>query len=360
MNILIIDDSASDVVLLHYRLKKVGYKNFLTATSANEAFKILKIDDPGHSTDIDLILMDVEMPEMSGIEACRQIKLTKHIKDIPIVMVSARTDLSSFKLALSAGALDYIQKPVKEAELLARVHSALKFKHEIDIRKDRERELIEANRLVEVEREKAEGLLHNILPEKIVNDLKHKGTTKPELFQNVTVFFSDIVKFTQLSSMLEPEALINELDEMFTAFDDIMEKNDCERIKTIGDAYLAVCGMPDKNPKHAENMAKAALDIVKYLRKRNENALINWKIRVGIHSGEVIGSVVGIKKYIYDIFGDTVNTASRMESQSEPMKINISETTYNLIAKSFNCTKRPRIHLKGKGGTDMYFLEGKI
>ncbi len=357
--ILIVDDSATDVVLLHYLLKKVGYTDFQTARSARDAFKVLRLDEPEHLSEIDLILMDVEMPEISGIETCRQIKLTRHVKDIPIIMVTSRSDLSSFKLAFSAGALDYIQKPVKEAELVARVHSALKLKEEIDIRKMREKELMETNRLLNTEREKTEKLLHNILPVKIAGELKNTGKTKPQLFENVTVFFSDVVKFTVLSSMLEPESLISELNEMFTAFDDIMEKHHCERIKTIGDAYMAVCGMPESDPHHAENIADAALDIIRFLEERNRDTLINWQIRVGINSGKVVGSVVGIKKYIYDIFGDTVNTASRMEFCSEPMKINLSEKTCQLIKDRFRCTERPEAQVKGKGKLKMYFLEGK-
>ena len=364
--ILIVDDSATDVVLLHYLLKKVGYTDFLTARSADDAFRILKIDDPSHMSEIDLIFMDVEMPGISGIETCRQIKLTKHIRDIPIIMVTSRNDPSSFKLAFSAGALDYMQKPVKETELVARVHSALRLKEETDIRRRRENELMEANRLLktereklDVEKEKSEKLLLNILPEKIVRDLKNRGATQPELFENVTVFISDLVKFTALSAMLDPESLIQELNEMFTAFDDIMEENQCERIKTIGDAYMAVCGMPEPNPNHAVNMAKAALEVIEYLKGRNLDTLIKWQIRVGVNSGSVVGGVVGVKKYIYDIFGDTVNTASRLESLSEPMKINISEDTYRLIQDGFFCTERPKAQVKGKGILQMYFLEGR-
>lgn len=125
--------------------------------------------------------------------------------------------------------------------------------------------------------------------------MKNGGETQPELFENVTVFISDLVKFTALSAMLDPESLIQELNEIFTAFDDIMEANHCERIKTIGDAYMAVCGMPEPNPDHAVNMAKAALEIIEYLKNRNQDTLIKWQLRIGIHSGKVVGGVVGVK-----------------------------------------------------------------
>jgi class 3 adenylate cyclase/CheY-like chemotaxis protein len=358
MGILIVDDSPIDRMYEEEVLKEVGYKNILTAKSAGDAMEILEKQKEGHGDKVNLILMDIEMPMMTGLEACRQIKLTEDLKDIPIIMVTSRDDLSSFKLAFSAGALDYIQKPVKQGELLARVHAALKLKHEIDVRKAREKELIETNRLLNMEREKSEGLLSNILPEKIVRHLKNQGKVEPEYYQNVSVLFSDIVNFTELSSMMHPKLLISELNDIFTNFDDIMEEHYCERIKTIGDAYLAVCGMPDENPLHAAYIVKAALSMMDYLIWRNEVNQFRWHIRIGIHSGEVIGSIVGIRKYIYDIFGDAVNTASRCQSNSQTMRINISETTYHLVKDLFEFTERDPLPVKGKGDMKMYFVEG--
>lgn len=207
------------------------------------------------------------------------------------------------------------------------------------------------------EKEKTEELLLNTLPLKVVNELKENGKSEPESFENVTVYFSDIVGFTDISSKLEPKALIDELSEMFTVFDDIMSKHSCERIKTIGDAYLAVSGMPLKNENHAENMLSAALEIKQYLEVRNNSTEVKWKIRIGIHTGKVVGGIVGVRKYIYDVFGDTINTASRMESNSEPMRINVSETTYNLLKEKFKFIERETIHVKGKGSMKMFFLD---
>ena len=220
-----------------------------------------------------------------------------------------------------------------------------------------EQQVKERTRELEKEKEKTEELLLNTLPLKVVNDLKENGKTEPESFEEVTVFFSDIVGFTNLSAHLNPDLLIKELNLIFTAFDDIMTKNQCERIKTIGDAYLAVCGMPEKNEHHAENMIRAAIEIRNYLENRNSLSEINWKIRIGIHSGKVIGGIVGIRKYIYDVFGDTINTTSRMESNSRPMEINVSETTYGLVKDTFQFTPRKPMEIKGKGMMKMYFLK---
>ena len=209
---------------------------------------------------------------------------------------------------------------------------------------------------LEKEKEMTEKLLLNTLPLKVVNDLKENGRTSPESFDDVTVYFSDIVGFTKLSAKLAPDVLIYELNEIFTAFDDIMVKHKCERIKTIGDAYLAVCGMPVKTNNHAWHMINAAIEIRNFLEIRNKNSQIKWKIRIGIHSGRVVGGIVGVRKYIYDVFGDTINTTSRMESNSEPMKINISEATYKLVKADFKFLERKPMEIKGLGPTKMYFL----
>ncbi len=219
------------------------------------------------------------------------------------------------------------------------------------------------NRTIREEKARTERLLLNILPVRVADDLRQRGKTEPESYHNVTVYFSDIVGFTQKSSELEPKKLISELNDLFTAFDDIMAMNDCERIKTIGDAYLAVCGMPAPNPRHAVNIINASLQIIDHLKKRNEKSPIQWKIRIGIHTGKVVGGIVGTRKYIYDVFGDTINTASRMEGLSEPMNINISEDTYNIVRtdpallETVEFIERESYEVKGKGSMRMYFVK---
>ncbi|WP_207680024.1 adenylate/guanylate cyclase domain-containing protein [Desulfonema magnum] len=225
------------------------------------------------------------------------------------------------------------------------------------LKKKAHAELEAAHHIIKLEKEKSDKLLLNILPLRVANDLKEKGKTEPESYENVTVYFSDIVGFTKKSAELDPKFLIDELNDIFTAFDNIIEKNHCERIKTIGDAYLCVCGMPEENSNHAKNVVRSAIEIIEYLKKRNHHTKAQWEIRVGIHTGKVVGGVVGVKKYIYDVFGDTINTASRMESNSEPMKINISEATYHLVKHKFKFVERETIVVKGKGDMKMYFID---
>lgn len=209
---------------------------------------------------------------------------------------------------------------------------------------------------IDKERRKSEKLLQNILPKKVISELKEKGITNPEIFKEVTVLFSDIVGFTDISTKLPVDTLIEELNDIFTSFDEIIEKHSGERIKTIGDAYLAVCGLPENNKDHCTNIVNAATAMIDFIKERNNTHAIKWQIRIGVHTGNVIGSVVGIKKYIYDIFGDTVNTASRLENLSEPMKINISSEVMIALSDSYHFEDRGKIEVKGKEKMNMYFV----
>lgn len=234
---------------------------------------------------------------------------------------------------------------------------SLQLKDAFDKLEAQNKELKDRNEIISREKKKSEKLLLNILPVKVVDDLKQHGKSDPQTFENVTVYFSDLAGFTKISSTLDPKTLINDLSEMFTVFDNIMETNNCERIKTIGDAYLAVCGMPATDLDHARNILNAALGIQDYL-LHGQKTSTEWQCRIGIHSGKVVGGVVGIKKYIYDVFGDTINTAARMETNGEVMKINVSETTYQLLKGEYEFTEREAVEVKGKGRMKMYFADG--
>lgn len=204
---------------------------------------------------------------------------------------------------------------------------------------------------------KNEELLENILPRKIIEELRDTGHTEPEHFKNVAILFTDIVNFTSISKNMSPDDLINELNDIFTNFDTIIEKHNCVRIKTIGDAYMAVCGLPQEDSCSTKNIVAAAIECRNYLLNRNQTSKHQWTIRLGVHTGEVVAGIVGTKKYIYDIFGDAVNVASRMESSSSEMKINVSEDVYNKVKNDFNLIKRGEQDIKGKGAMNLYFVE---
>jgi class 3 adenylate cyclase len=209
----------------------------------------------------------------------------------------------------------------------------------------------------------SDELLLNILPSSIAEELKSKGNAESKLIDEVTVLFTDFKGFTQLSEQFTPQELVAEINECFSAFDQIMTKHNVEKIKTIGDSYMAAGGLPTSNKTHAQDVIHAALEIQQFMagykKAREEAGKLFFEIRIGIHSGPVVAGIVGIRKFAYDIWGDTVNTASRMESSGEVGKVNVSESTYNLTQNLFSYTYRGQIAAKGKGEISMYFAERK-
>jgi class 3 adenylate cyclase len=209
----------------------------------------------------------------------------------------------------------------------------------------------------------SDELLLNILPSTIAEELKSKGNAESKLIDEVTVLFTDFKGFTQLSEQFTPQELVAEINECFSAFDQIMTKHNVEKIKTIGDSYMAAGGLPTSNKTHAQDVIHAALEIQQFMagykKAREEAGKLFFEIRIGIHSGPVVAGIVGIRKFAYDIWGDTVNTASRMESSGEVGKVNVSESTYNLTEDLFSFTYRGKIAAKGKGEISMYFAERK-
>ncbi|WP_118975416.1 adenylate/guanylate cyclase domain-containing protein [Taibaiella koreensis] len=222
----------------------------------------------------------------------------------------------------------------------------------------RTREVLQQKQRVEQEKKKSDDLLLNILPAEVADELKEYGTTKARHFDQVSVLFTDFVNFTHIAEQLTPEELVRELHDCFRTFDEIIEKHGMEKIKTIGDAYLAVSGMPVADEAHARHAVQAALEIVAFIDGRQGPA--PFCLRAGIHSGPLVAGIVGVKKFAYDIWGDTVNMASRMESNSEAGRVNISESTHELVKDDdFIFTYRGKVNAKNKGEVDMYFVQSK-
>jgi adenylate cyclase len=216
------------------------------------------------------------------------------------------------------------------------------------------------NDIITREKLKSDELLLNILPQKIAEELKLNGKANAQLYNNVTVMFTDFKDFSKVSEKLSPTELVKELDTFFKAFDEITTKHNIEKIKTIGDAYLCVAGLPEPMADNAKVMVEAAIEIrqfVEHLKKESEaNGKVSFDIRIGLHTGSVVAGIVGLKKYAFDIWGDTVNTAARMEQSGVEGKINMSGATYELVKNKFNCTYRGKIEAKNKGEIDMYFV----
>ncbi len=214
------------------------------------------------------------------------------------------------------------------------------------------------NRTLQREKERVEKLLLNIMPKRVYEELKTFGVTTPQKYDSASVMMLDFVGFTDMAISQDPSGVIAELNDIFTAFDRIAEQFGCERIKTIGDAYMAVSGIPETTPDHAHNIAKVALLMIRYLERRNASHSQEWLCRIGISSGTVIGSIVGVQKYVYDIFGPGVNLAARMESYSEPMEITLCDDMYDLIKNEFRVTELEQVEVKGFGSKTLYRLDG--
>jgi class 3 adenylate cyclase len=211
--------------------------------------------------------------------------------------------------------------------------------------------------VVAKEKKLADELLLNILPGEVAHELKTTGSSAARHFDDVTVMFTDFVNFTSVSAGLSPQELVNELDICYKAFDAITSKYGIEKIKTVGDAYLAAGGLPVADPLHAAHVVAAAIEIRDFMATRKlQSGARSFDIRIGVHSGSVVAGIVGIKKFAYDIWGDTVNTAARMEQKCDAGKINVSETTYELVKNKFECEYRGEIETKGKGAMKMYFI----
>ena len=224
-----------------------------------------------------------------------------------------------------------------------------------------EKEVAQRTSELVAQKQKSDDLLLNILPEEVAEELKEKGTSAAKYFDHVSVLFTDFVDFTKAGERLTPQQLVDELHACFKKFDEICAKYNIEKIKTIGDAYLAVSGLPMSDKQHAINIAKAAIEIRDFIAERKlAQPDTSFNIRIGIHSGSVVAGIVGVKKFAYDIWGDTVNTAARMEQSSESGKINVSEFTYELIKEQFSCSFRGKITAKNKGEMNMYFVEGEL
>ena len=223
---------------------------------------------------------------------------------------------------------------------------------------------IRTNRILDRQKAETETLLHNILPVEVAQELQRDGHATPRYYEKVSVLFTDFKGFTTIAEGMAPNDLVDELSAFFTAFDDIVTKYNIEKIKTIGDAFMCAGGIPSIDDSHPYKIIKAAMEIQLFMTEHNKKRLADgkqiWQLRIGIHTGPVVAGVVGKKKYAYDIWGNTVNIASRMESNGEPGKVNVSNATYNLIKDQFECTYRGKISAKNIGEIDMYFVGEEI
>ena len=325
--ILVIEDEPANIQTLSTLLKERGYQINI-ATNGRQGLEVLERIRP------DLILLDIMMPEIDGFETCRRIKASTAWREIPIIFLTAKTDTADIVRGFELGAVDYVAKPFNAHELLARVNTHLTLDY---LHRENER------------------LLLNVLPASIANKLKQQVGIIAERFDDASVLFADIVGFTPLSARLSPTELIESLNRVFSGFDELADHHKLEKIKTIGDGYMVAGGLIEQNTDHLAAMATMALAMHENVRKLNSE-FGGLSLRIGLQVGSVIAGVIGIRKFIYDVWGDTVNTASRLESHGAPGRTHVSEMVFERLQGRFAFEARGTIELKGRGPMNTYFL----
>ncbi|NJL02444.1 MAG: response regulator [Spirulinaceae cyanobacterium SM2_1_0] len=473
-NVLLVDDTPNNLRVLSTLLSKKGYE-VRSVISGEMALRAAKASPP------DLVLLDINMPRMNGYEVCQALKADETTRDIPVIFISALSEVLDKVKAFAAGGVDYITKPFQFAEVLVRVENQLNLRNLQRMLEEQNEQLIKevsdrqvaetalqasetelralfaamsdtiavfdrdgtclkiaptrstvhwpasttvqtiddlfppeqatqhrdciqqvlaqrtaqtveyflqvngadrwfsanvsplsdtaviwvardvteskrAQQALRYQQERSEHLLLNILPEPIARRLKDEESTIADSFDNVTVIFADLVNFTEFSTQISSTELVEVLNTIFSEFDYVAARHGLEKIKTIGDAYMAVAGLPTPRSDHANAVARMALDLLDFIKEFSTQTGENFSLRIGINSGSVVAGVIGVSKFGYDLWGDTVNVASRMESQGTPGKIQVTANTYDLLKTDYEFEERGEVEVKGKGRMKTYWL----
>ncbi|MEG4864813.1 MULTISPECIES: adenylate/guanylate cyclase domain-containing protein [unclassified Microcoleus] len=364
--ILVVDDKPDNVRLLSTILTEQGYQ-VRKALNGKRALATVQEFPPT------LVLLDVMMPEMNGYEVCANLKASPKTSSIPVIFLSALDDASDKVKAFDVGAVDYITKPFQGKEVLARVANQLIIQNQQRLLQEQTKQLeefvdrlqkeIKERQTVELAlrlaQNKSDHLLLNILPAAIVENLKKGEGYAAERFESATVLFADIVDFTSLAARISPLELVNFLNKIFSKFDELTEKHGLEKIKTIGDAYMVAGGLPVPRTDHVGAIANMALDMQDAIADFKTDTGEPFQIRIGINTGPVVAGVIGTKKFIYDLWGDTVNVASRMECQGLPGYIQVTSAVCEQLKERYVLEERGAIAVKGKGELIVYWLKAK-
>jgi class 3 adenylate cyclase len=342
--LLVVEDDFLNRTLLETQLREDGFE-VVTAQDGAEALECLR------ARSFDVVLLDLLMPRIGGIEVLRWMKEQPALRYIPVIVISAQEDLDSVIACIEMGAADYLPKPFEPVLLRARVNASLASKRLRDL------ELAHLH-AIQHERERADRLLLNILPQPIAEQLKGGERVIAENFPDVTVLFADLVDFTRYAAQRPPAEVLQTLNRIFSAFDRLTDTFGVEKVKTIGDAYMAVGGLPVPRADHAEAVAHLALAMHAETSRLRREEGVPLSLRIGIHSGPVVAGVIGEKKFTYDLWGDTVNTASRMESHGVADGIHLSDTTYARLKERFRFSAQGVVDVKGKGPMRTYLLLG--
>ncbi|MDB9527482.1 adenylate/guanylate cyclase domain-containing protein [Oscillatoria sp. CS-180] len=359
-DILAIDDTPENLQLLSQLLTDRHYK-VRSVTKGTTAIRAAQAAPP------DLILLDINMPEMGGYEVCERLRADERTREIPVIFISASGETVDKIKAFEVGGVDFVTKPFQVEEVLARIKTHLQLRalrQQLQTQNEQLqqeiRDRLKAEQALEQEREKSEKLLLNILPQPIAEQLKQNHRAIAYRFEAATILFADIVDFTGLSAAIPPTKLVDLLNLIFSEFDQLVEKHQLEKIKTIGDAYMVVGGLPNPMTDPVAAVADMALDMQQTIRRYHRDDGSPFSLRIGVDTGPVVAGVIGIKKFSYDLWGDAVNLASRMESQGEPGRIQVTEALHQHLHDRYRFTPRGPIRIKGRTEMRTYWLEGRL
>lgn len=354
MKVLVVDDSRTLRRLLIRELNNVGITNITEAGDGNEALEKVRAES------FDLMLLDMEMPELDGLGVLNIVKSDPALSYLPVIVVSGAEQFEKTVECIQIGAEDYLPKPFDPVLLRARVFSSLEKKRLRDLDREHIALLQHEKELLNIEQMKTEKLMLNILPKPIAERLKKGEKNIAGSYPEVTILFSDLVGFTKMSSTKSPADLVKLLNDLFTRFDKRAEELGLEKIKTIGDAYMAVGGLPIPRSDHAIIAADMALGMYQDLMEFNQANGSDLQMRIGLNSGPVVAGVIGFTKFSYDLWGNTVNTASRMESTSAIGRVQITPATAEALTGHFILEERELIECKGLGPILTSFLVSRI
>jgi len=340
--LLLVDDDRMNLKVIGRRLERMGF-SVITADRGLAGIEILE------NTAVDLMMLDIIMPEMDGFATLERIRRDQRWRNLPVIMLTALDDAESTARCLANGADDYVSKPFDETVLNARIEVALDRKR----LRDQERRLMER---VRAEKNVSENLLHSILPPSIANRLRQGDEHLVDRFAAASVVFIDIVGFTLFAATHEAEETVALLNDLFSRFDQLVEQHGMEKIKTIGDAYLAVAGVPEAVDDHAQRAAGLSLAVHAAMLDFNTAHGIKWSVRIGVSSGPLVAGVIGSRKFAYDLWGDTVNVASRLESKAPPDEIYLAEATADFLGNDFTTERLPDMEFHNRGSLPVFRL----
>ncbi len=342
MSILVVDDLRDIRAMVSTLLECEGYDNVLQADSGGSALALLEGGTP-----VDLVLLDICMPDTSGYEVLERLRRSESLRSIPVIMITGVDELDSVIRCVENGAEGYLTKPIEETLLRACVQANLERRH----LREKERELL---REVEAQKERSEDLLYEVIPEAVARRLTEGEQTIADWVDDVTVLFADLVGFTELCSAIGAAEVVSILNEMFGALDQLAAAHRIDKVKTIGDGFMVVGGIGTDSEGHATRCMDFAMAALEWVESFNERRGTRFRMRIGMHTGPVVAGVIGLTRFTYDLWGETVNLASRMESLGVPGWIQVSAATYERVRSTYRFEPRGRIAVKGKGAMEAY------